>query len=113
MPDELKVSLYEHRGETSIFLEATTSSGGDFAMAGQDIGRAPQEVWGHDDYEYTVTVSAAEKDRLLLALVKKIYGGDPMGTLHLMKLLEAEGIPYSFQRWPWGANRGRDLDVVH
>ena len=100
MPDELRVSLYEHRGETSIFLEATTSPGGDFEMAGHDIGRAPQEVWGHDDYEYTVTVSAAEKDRLLLALVKKIYGGDAMGTSHLMELLEAESVPFSFSRWP-------------
>ena len=100
MANELRVSLYEQRGETSITLAATTSSGGDFEMAGLDIGRAPQEVWGHDDYEYTVTVAAAEKDRLLLALVKKIYGGDPMGTSHLMELLDAEGVPYSFSRWP-------------
>jgi hypothetical protein len=100
MPDELRVNLYEQHGETSIFLAATTSSGGDFEMAGQDIGRAPQEVWGHEDYEYTVSVSAAEKDRLLLAFVKKIYGGDPMGTSHLMEFLEAEGIPFSFSHWP-------------
>jgi len=47
-----------------------------------------------------VTVSTAQKDRLLLALVKKIYGGDPMGTSHLMEFLDAEGIPYGFQHWP-------------
>jgi hypothetical protein len=35
-----------------------------------------------------------------MALVKKVYGGDPTGTSNLMALLDAEGIPYRFTHWP-------------
>ena len=38
--------------------------GEDLKLDGYDIGKTVSEMWGDSDYEYTITVSAAELPRL-------------------------------------------------
>ena len=69
---------------------------GDLLLSGQDIGEAPQQIFGKDDYEYWLTVPATEKDRVLLALIEKIYRGNPSVISELREFLESKGIPCEF-----------------
>ena len=68
-------------------------------FSGQDIGEAPEQIFGKDDYEYWLTVPAAEKDQLLLALIEKIYKGDTTVVSEMKALLEERNIPHDFQTY--------------
>ena len=72
----LRVSLVEERGETSIFIDAEIDERGNLVISGQDVGKAPEEFWGDSDYEYWVVVPPEEKDKLLLALIEEAYKDD-------------------------------------
>lgn len=68
-------------------------------LSGQDIGEAPQQIFGKDDYEYWLRVPAAAKDRLLLALIDEIYGGNASVVSELKEFLEAQDIPSVFHSY--------------
>jgi hypothetical protein len=94
-----KVQLYSHKGETSIFIDAEVIDSGDLVLSGQDVGKAPREVWGDADYEYWVRVPAEHKDGVLLALVEKVYGGNRSAISDFQAFLKERGIPSTFQSW--------------
>ena len=97
--DPLKVSLFEERGETSRFVDARIDKDGDLTVSGQDIGKAPQEHWGDSDYEFWVFVRSQDKDRLLLALIEKLYGGRFHAVDEFRDFLVSRNIPYQFDSW--------------
>ena len=90
------VKLVRQGGETSIHIDVRMEDTGDLLLSGQDIGEAPQQIFGKDDYEYWLTVPATEKDRVLLALIEKIYRGNPSVISELREFLESKGIPCEF-----------------
>ena len=96
----LKRSLCKFKGEgTSIYLDVEVTDEGNLVMSGQDIGQAPSEHWGDDDYEYWVAVPREEKDRLLLVPMEKVFGGHTSGSSEFIDLLKAKKIPYQFDSW--------------
>lgn len=56
-----------HHG-TSVTLEAERNDEGHLVIAGQDIGGAPSEIFGRDDYEYRYTLDADAERELGIAL---------------------------------------------
>lgn len=90
------IKLVKQGGATSIHIDVRVEENGDLLFSGQDIGDAPEEIFGDSDYEYWLTVPAAEKDRLLLALIEKYYAGNPLVISELRELMEAQGIPCAF-----------------
>ncbi len=90
--DPLRVKLVEHRGSTSVFIDAKIDEEGRFVISGQDIGDLPKEHFGDSDYEYWVVVSKEEKDKVLLALIEKLYRGDSKVVSAFMDLLKSKGI---------------------
>jgi len=124
---EKKVKLVASRGETSVFIDAEIDEQGRLVLSGQDIGKAPQEWFGHDDYEYWLVVAASEKDRVLsillgqlagreqlrpasnasqdekdwalLRVIEKMYGGDLRADSALCDLLKANGIRFEFRTY--------------
>ena len=93
------ISLYEKRGETSVYIDASITRAGDLQLYGQDIGSAPSGAFGDSDYEYWLTVPGEHKDRVLLLLLKRLYGGDSTAVTGLRVFLESEGIPCKFTTW--------------
>jgi len=75
---EKKVSLVASRGETSVFIDAEIDEQENLVISGQDIGKAPKEWFGHDDYEYWLVVAASEKDRVLSLLLGQAAGGEQL-----------------------------------
>jgi hypothetical protein len=90
------IKLVRQGGSTSIHIDVRIDDSGDLLFSGQDIGDAPEEIFGDSDYEYWLTVPASEKDRLLLALLEKHYAGDALVISTLRELMESKEIPCSF-----------------
>ena len=97
--EPLRVKLVEYRGSTSVFIDAEIDEEGRFVISGQDIGDAPEKQFGDSDYEYVVVVPQDQKDRVLLALMEKFYGGDTKVVSAFMDLLKSKGIQYEFGSW--------------
>lgn len=93
------VRLYENRGETSMFIDALITDAGDLQIFGQDVGKAPKEFWGDADYEYWVTVPSEHKDRVLLALIERVFGGRSRAVSEFQDFLNSKGIPCEFGNW--------------
>ena len=93
------VGLVNKRGTTSIYIDVRIEDNGDLRFSGQDIGDAPDEMFGDIDYEYWLTVPAAEKDQLLLALIEKIYKGNASVVSEMKEFLDERNIPYGFQTY--------------
>lgn len=93
------VRLFEERGETSRFIDATVDEKGDVLVSAQDVGKDPQEWWGDSDYEFWVTVHAQHKDRLLLALIEKLYGGRFHAVDEFRDFVKSRGIPFEWGSW--------------
>lgn len=93
------IELVNQRGDTSIRIDVSVKKNGDLQFAGQDIGKAPSELFGDSDYEYWLTVPAAEKDRLLLALIEKHYAGDASVVSTMRELMESKQIACEFSSY--------------
>ena len=85
-----KVRLVDTHGATSVRMDVGMTDEGDLLFSEQDVGDAPNEFWGDSDYEYWLKVSAADKDRVLLALIEKLYSGNSS------LVSEIKGIPSEF-----------------
>ena len=94
-----RVVLVNQGGSTSIHIDARIDEDGNLLLSGQDIGEAPEQIIGKDEYEYWLTVPAAEKDRLLLALIEKIYKGNASVISELKEYLESRNSPCEFQTY--------------
>ena len=90
------IKLVNQGGSTSIHIDVRIEKSGDLLFSGQDIGDAPEEIFGDLDYEYWLTVPAAEKDKLLLALIEKHYAGNATVISELREFMESKQIPCSF-----------------
>ena len=91
------VRLVDIEGATSIHIDVQITDQGDLLLSGQDIGQAPEAVFGDSDHEYWLTVSAEDKDSLLVALSEKHYSGNASVISELKATLESKGIPHKFQ----------------
>jgi hypothetical protein len=94
-----KVRLVHFEGTTTIHIDAEITDEGDLLFSGQDLGQAPRELWGDSDYEYWLTIMAPNKDQVLLALIEKLYSGNPSLISELKDYLESKGIPCEFHSY--------------
>ena len=90
------IKLFSQGGSTSIHLDVRIEENGDLRFSGQDIGEVPEQIFGDSDYEYWLTVPAAEKDKLLLALIEKYYAGNATVISELREFMESKEIPCAF-----------------
>ena len=65
-------------------------------FSGHDMGEAPERFFGDDEYEYWLVIEARDKDRLLLALIDKLYSGNLSLISEFQSFLSSEGIPSNF-----------------
>ena len=93
------IELVNTNGRTSIHIDVRINENGELLFSGQDIGEAPSEIFGDSDYEYWLTVPAAEKDKLLLALIEKHYVGDASVISTLKELMELKQIEFEFHTY--------------
>ena len=88
-----KISLIESKSEDiSIHLTAEIKENGDLVLDGYDLGKRAEEWFGHDDYEYSLTLKAEFKDTVLLYLIKEKFANDS----EFKKWLDEKQIPNEF-----------------
>ena len=90
------ITLVSQGGPTSIHIDVRIDDNGDLVIFGQDIGDAPDEIYGDLDFEYWLSIPAAEKDRVLLLLIEKIYRGNAAVVSEFREFLAAKGISHGF-----------------
>lgn len=96
MAEPLHVNILNRKnGSDTELIWLETGLDGSFKLSGQDVGPAAEETWGRDEYEYTVRVSAEDKNRLLLELLKEKYQ-DTRCSQDFKTWLEAHNILYEF-----------------
>lgn len=94
-----RIKLVEIEGSTSIHIYVEITDGGDLLLSGQDLGEAPQMIWGDSDYEYWLRIKNADKEAVLLALIEKHYSGNASVVTELREYLESKEIPCEFHSY--------------
>jgi hypothetical protein len=94
-----RVNLVRIQGATSTHIDAEITNEGDLLFSGQDVGEDPKQFFGDIDYEYWLQVKASEKDRVLLAVIKKLYSGNPSAFEEFKEFLESKHIPCEFSSY--------------
>ena len=68
-----EVTLREDRTEKDIsILVAKIADDGDLMLEGYDVGEAPKQFWGDDDYEYFRVIDKKHKDTIIRVFQKII-----------------------------------------
>jgi hypothetical protein len=93
------VKLLEERGATSRFIHARIEANGNLVVLGHDVGASPKKFFDSSDYEFIVTVRTEDKDRVLLALIEKVYGGRFSAVDEFRKFLQEKKIKFGWMIW--------------
>ena len=99
MQERQAVTLFSRDAPARSHVQAAIEPHGGVTIDAVDAGEFVREVWGDDDYEYTLSVPAAQKDRLLLALLERHYGGHANAFAEIRAVLDQESIAYGFESW--------------
>ena len=84
---------------TEIHIDVGITEEGDILFSGQDLGSDVRKMFGDSDYEYWLSISARDKDRLLLALIEQHYSGNASVISELTELLKSKSIEYEFSSY--------------
>ena len=89
-----KVELAKKRGDVSDFVDAVIEDDGRLQVI--------RNSFGPGDYETEVTAAVAkeDKDRLLLALLERVFGGNLGAVEEFRDFARSKNIPVSWFRWP-------------
>lgn len=93
------VKLFEEEGRTYRQIHAYINQSGDLVMSAQDVGAAPEEFFDDSDYEFWATVKSADKDKVLLVLIEKLYGGHFRAVDEFRQFMDEKGIDCEFDTW--------------
>lgn len=87
------VELAKKRGDVSDFVDAAIEEDGLLLV---------RNSFGPGDYETEVTAAVAkeDKDRLLLALLERVFGGKIGAVEEFTEFARSKGIRVSWFRWP-------------
>lgn len=83
---------------TSVWAEMTAA--GDLQISAVDVGPTVEHVWSDDDYEYGITIKAADLPKILpLILADAFNGAKGMSVEGIRAICEKAGVDPGF--WTW------------
>jgi len=86
-------------GGTRSVLSAHREEDGALVISGQDLGRAPREMFGDGDYEYWITVAPPHAAAIEVATLREVASGEPGGSRAIRAWLEERSIPFGFHSY--------------
>ena len=89
----------ERDGELHRCAFASIAENGDLHVTQDDSGPGAS-MTGADEQEYTAIIDKKDKDRLLLALLERHYGGTTSAFREIAKFAESKGINVVRFSWP-------------
>ena len=97
MDDDLKtIELARDDGDDSSVLWLRLHQDGAISIDGQDTGPLVERFWGHDDYEYIVTVPAAAVPALAFELLRERFTGNFSAVSELRDFCRQHSITSKF-----------------
>ena len=100
MTEELRVEAVRVTTETDTYVaDLVVTPDGSFVLDAQDVGQRARQFWGDSDYEYWITVEAADVPQLLIALVRDRFGDDITMSAAYRAWLGEHEIPYRFDSY--------------
>jgi hypothetical protein len=97
MSEDESVTLYEFReGPTWYETWGFMNSAGDLVVRSYDAGPLVEQLIGTWEYEYSFTVSAADKDKMLIQLLKERFAEEKFS---IQSWLNEHQIEYTFWNW--------------
>jgi len=93
------VTLFRlHTDQVKVTIEARIDEAGNLVVEGYDIGKTVEEFWGDSDYEYSVTVPAAETEKMFAII--GVPRGDNLALLSWLQNHFHTNTCYSdFRNW--------------
>lgn len=88
------VEILKNQGEVADFISAVIEEDGRLQMIRNSFGPADFET------EVTAAVATEDKDRLLLALLEKVFAGNTKALEDFRDFATAKGIGVAWFRWP-------------
>ena len=92
MDDTLSIELYRKEGKTLQTGSLSVYLNGTVRIDSWDLGELPEQWWGHDEYEFGVTVSGTDIRKLVFALLRDRYTGRTGAVGEFRDFCEKEGI---------------------
>jgi hypothetical protein len=91
------ISLLDtERGGVSMHARVAITETGDLELEEQDIGEELERYFGRDEVESWITVSAEDKDKVLLLLMQEVFASDEPPGARFREWLEQREVPYRF-----------------
>lgn len=81
-------------GGTRSVLSAERNIRGSLVIAGQDLGRAPNELFGDSDYEYWITIPPRYAKDIDIATLREVANDEPGGSRAIRAWLEERGVRF-------------------
>src|SRR6476620_5451404 len=99
MTGTYSTELYRQEGDAFRVVTLNVNADGSVRVDAQDMGKVVEEIWGDDDYEFWVDVSAAELHKLVFALIREQYSGRSRAVDEFRAFCEKEGIKNKWDSW--------------
>ncbi len=96
LPNLEVVIRHETSGAESRRLVAQICADGSLMLEGWEAGDRVESFFGDRDYEYWLTIAAADKDRLLLLLIQHQFQTQLPTVQEWRQWAEAHGIPVTY-----------------
>lgn len=97
---EMQKNIFsEEAGNERRHIWASIDTQGDLCLQGQDLGPTVEAIWGDSDYEYWLTIKSGDKDKVLLLLMEKVYGGHNDAVQEFREDLTSHAIEHQFMNW--------------
>ena len=93
--------LFENRSPpTSITISLDNGADGGIRLSGHDIGQAPKDAFGSDDYEYWIDIPAEGLRPLLEVMLADKYRDRPCAVSEFRAFCEQHDLPHQSRSWP-------------
>ncbi len=96
-PPALQIVIrHETSGAEGRWLAAQICADGSLMLEGWEAGELVESFFGDRDYEYWLTITAADKDRLLLLLIQHQFQTQFLTVQEWRRWVEAHGIVVTY-----------------
>ena len=88
------IRLFKKKGDISDYVDAVIKEDGDLQLIRNSFGPGSFET------EVTASIRKKDKDRLLLALLERLYGGNKSAVEDFTEFARSKGLTVNWFRWP-------------
>jgi hypothetical protein len=94
------VQLAKQEGTESRSVRLHIGRDGTIRMDAHDMGPIVEQIWNHEDYEFSVQVPASAVGKLAFELLRDKFSGNLSAVDEFRSFCAERGILHEFYSWP-------------